>query len=217
MQTLSEENYLKAIFHLEKSGPPKVSVTQIAESLKVNPPSVIVMLRKLSEKFLIEYDKRQGARLSVEGRKVAVEVIRKHRLWEVFLHEKLGFGWEEIHDIAEQLEHVQHPELARRLDKYLGCPAFDPHGDPIPNEEGKMVDDPMLKLSDAALGQSYRVKSVADSSKSFLQFMEQMQIGLGTRIEILEKMEYDGSLLIYIQKRNKAVVSKGFSDNIWVS
>ena len=135
----------------------------------------------------------------------------------MFLHDKLGFGWEEIHDVAEQLEHVHHPDLARRLDKFLGFPAFDPHGDPIPNEEGKMADDPMVKLSEAPQGQSLRVKSVQDSSRPFLQFMEQLQIGLGTRIDVLEKLEFDGSLVILIQKKNKAVVSKAFCDQIWVS
>ena len=132
-QTFSEENYLKAIYHLEKQGHRKVSATAIAEELDNNPASVVDMLKRLSDKKLIQYDKNKGAVLTAAGQKVAVLIVRKHRLWEVFLHDKLGYSWDEVHDIAEQLEHIRDYDLPDRLDKFLGFPKYDPHGDPIPS------------------------------------------------------------------------------------
>ena len=127
MQTLSEENYLKIIYHLDKQGLKKITPTAIAEALNNNPASVVDMIKKLVEKKLLQYEKTKGVKLTEKGKDIAVLIVRKHRLWEVFLLEKLGYGWEEVHDIAEQLEHIQHAELADRLDKFLGLPKYDPH------------------------------------------------------------------------------------------
>src|ERR1051325_7291086 len=130
MQTLSEENYLKVIYHLEKQGLKKITPTAISESLNNNPASVVDMIKKLVDKKLLQYEKTKGVKLTEKGRNIAVLIVRKHRLREVFLLEKLGYGWDEVHDIAEQLEHIQNAELPDRLEKFLGYPQYDPHGDP---------------------------------------------------------------------------------------
>jgi len=139
MQTLSEENYLKIIYNLYKEGLAKITPTAIAEALSNNPASVVDMIKKLVDKELLQYEKSKGVKLTDKGTLIAISIVRKHRLWEAFLLEKLGYGWDEVHDIAEQLEHVHHPELADRLDKYLGFPQYDPHGDPIPRRTARQL------------------------------------------------------------------------------
>src|ERR1700722_4466455 len=138
MHTLSEENYLKVVYYLSLKEGEKISPTAIAESLDNNPASVIDMIKKLSDKKLIQYEKSKGVKLTEKGKKTALSIVRNHRLWEVFLLEKLGYAWDEVHDMAEQLEHIHHPGLADRLDKFLGFPQYDPHGDPIPKSNGKI-------------------------------------------------------------------------------
>ncbi len=162
-QTLSEENYLKAIYLIGKQGNDKASATAIAEALKNNPASVIDMIKKLAEKKLIQYDKSTGAKLTDKGLKASLLIVRKHRLWEVFLHDKLGYHWDEVHEMAEQLEHIRHDNLADRLEKYLGFPEYDPHGDPIPKSNGQMPLIPKKTLAEMEPGKTCQVVGVKDT------------------------------------------------------
>lgn len=215
MQTFSEENYLKAIYRLGAEGI-KISPTAIADALKHNPASVVDMLKKLRDKKLIHYDKRDGARLTAKGEKAATEVVRKHRLWEVFLLEKLGYHWDEVHDIAEQLEHVGDGELSARLDKFLGYPTYDPHGDPIPTPDGHIINKYTRPLSEMAINESRSVATIRDSSSPFLHYLQKLGIGIGTKIKMIEKIAFDNSLEIQIGNRKKITVSKKFGENILV-
>jgi DtxR family Mn-dependent transcriptional regulator len=214
-KTYSEENYLKAIYHIGKSES-KASLKAIADALENNPASVIDMLKKLQEKQLITYDKVQGAVLMPSGEAAALDIIRKHRLWEVFLVEKLQYGWDEVHDIAEQLEHIHDEQLAKKLDDFLGNPAFDPHGDPIPAHNGKMPVYANKRLSEVEIGESCKVGSVRDTSTPFLKYLKQLNVGLGTKIKVLEKMEFDQSLTIIINDGEPKTVTSKMTDNILV-
>ena len=181
MQTHSEENYLKAIYLLGKQGNDKVSITALASALGNNPASVIDMLKKLTEKKLIEYDKVIGAKLSETGNKTALLVIRRHRLWELFLQNKLGYTWDEVHEIAEQLEHVHHEKLADRLDEFLGFPQFDPHGEAIPDKNGHIENKQYIKLSECNPGDTIRLISVINTSADFLKFLNSRELRLGLK------------------------------------
>ncbi|MET1057116.1 MAG: metal-dependent transcriptional regulator [Pedobacter sp.] len=214
-KTYSEENYLKAIYHLGKSDN-KVSPKAIADALENNPASVIDMLKKLQDKDLISYDKVQGAILSHSGEAAALDIIRKHRLWEVFLVEKLQYGWDEVHAIAEQLEHIHDEQLAKKLDDFLGNPSFDPHGDPIPAQNGKMPVYASTRLSDTEADQLCKVGSVRDTSTAFLKYLKQLKVGLGSSIRVIEKMEFDQSMIISIDEGEPKTVSSKMTDNILV-
>jgi DtxR family transcriptional regulator, Mn-dependent transcriptional regulator len=215
--TLSEENYLKAIYHIGKQGNGKTSATAIAAALGNNPASVIVMIKKLVEKKLIQYDKTKGAKLTEKGLKVAFLIVRKHRLWEVFLHDSLGYQWDEVHDMAEQLEHVHRDDFADRLEKFLGYPEYDPHGDPIPKSDGQMPVIQRKTLAEIEPGKSCQVVGVKDTSTPFLQYLHQLNIGIGTRLKVLERIEFDGSIHLLSGKDIKITVSKKFVDNILVA
>ena len=214
-KTYSEENYLKAIYHLGKTEN-KVSPKAIADALENNPASVIDMLKKLQEKELITYDKTKGAFLSRTGEIAALDIIRKHRLWEVFLVDKLNYGWDEVHDIAEQLEHIHDDQLAKKLDDFLGNPAFDPHGDPIPGSNGKMPVYANILLSDIPVNQVCKVGSVRDTSPAFLKYLKQLDLGLGAQIRVLEKQEFDNSMVITINGGQQKTVSNKMTDHILV-
>jgi DtxR family Mn-dependent transcriptional regulator len=216
MPSLSEENYLKAIYSLSQSNEGKISLTAIAESLGNNPVSVIDMLRKLGDKKLLIYDKKKGAKLTEKGHKTAIDVVRKHRLWESFLVEKLGYGWDKVHEIAEQLEHVHDTELANRLEKFLGYPEFDPHGDPIPKANGKIARISKTQLSEIDSGKSCFVTAVKNTSSEFLQYLQKLEIGIGTRIKVVEKIPFDESVVIQIEKGSKTTISKKLSQSILV-
>jgi len=216
LHTLSEENYLKVIYHLALAGSEKVSPTAISEALGNNPASVVDMLKKLVDKHLIQYEKSLGVRLTDTGRQVALQVVRKHRLWEVFLLEKLGYTWDEVHEIAEQLEHIQHTDLADRLDKYLGFPRYDPHGDPIPKANGEMAAIYKTTLSEAALGSTCKVAGVKDTNPAFLQYLKKLEIGIGTAIVPVEKIPFDESMVINVGPGTLSTVSKLFADNLLV-
>jgi DtxR family Mn-dependent transcriptional regulator len=174
------------------------------------------MLKKLTEKELITYDKVDGAKLTERGNKAALTIIRNHRLWEVFLIEKLGYSWDVVHDIAEQLEHIKHPELANRLDKFLGYPDYDPHGDPIPKSNGEMPHTVTTPLSEIEVGKTCRVAAVKDTSTVFLQYLLQLPVSIGTKIKVLDKIAFDGSLNIQIGKDIKTMVSKKFAESLLV-
>jgi DtxR family Mn-dependent transcriptional regulator len=214
MQTFSEENYLKIIYNIDKQGVKKITPTAIAEAMDNNPASVIDMLKKLGDKKLLVYEKTKGAKLTPNGKAVAISVIRKHRLWEVFLLEKLGYGWDQVHDMAEQLEHIHYADLADKLDKFLGFPKYDPHGDPIPTANGEMVSMNRIMLEEANVGKTYKVVGVKDTSPEFLQYLKKLEIGIGTKITIKEKIPFDNSMVIMIEKNIQTTVSKIFSQNL---
>lgn len=216
MQTLSEENYLKIIYNLDKQGLTKITPTAIAEALNNNPASVVDMLKKLVDKKLLQYEKTKGVKLTDKGRNIAIMVVRKHRLWEVFLLEKLGYGWDEVHDIAEQLEHVHHEELADRLDKFLGQPLYDPHGDPIPQANGETAITYKTLLAEIEEGENCQVVAVKDTSPAFLQYLKKLEIGIGTKITLVEKIPFDNSIVILIGGNLKTTVSKIFAENLLV-
>lgn len=215
MVSLSEENYLKAIYHLTQDVE-KVTPTAIAKALDNNPASVIDMLKKLTEKKLISYDKIRGAKLTSSGIKAAMEIVRRHRLWEVFLLEKLGYKWGEVHNLAEQLEHIGDSELADRLDKFLGNPDYDPHGDPIPKADGKIAEISRTKLVEAELGKKYKVVAVKDDSAEFLSYLQKLGIGIGTKLKVIEKIPFDGSLVVQIEKGTNTTISHKFAENVLV-
>ncbi len=216
MQTFSEENYLKIIYNLDKQGLKKITPTAIAEALNNNPASVVDMIKKLSEKKLIQYEKTKGVKLTEKGRNIAVSIVRKHRLWEAFLVENLGYGWEQVHEIAEQLEHVHHPELADRLDKFLGYPKYDPHGDPIPKANGETALTYKTLLAEIEEGKTCRVVAVKDTSPSFLQYLKKLEIGIGTKLTLMEKIPFDNSIVILTGDKTKTTVSRIFAENLLV-
>lgn len=215
MFTRSEENYLKAIFHLEMDSKTGISTNAIAKKLDTKASSVTDMVKKLADKDLLVYKKYQGVSLTGKGKKIAARVIRKHRLWEVFLVEKLDFSWDEVHDVAEQLEHIQSPKLIHQLDAFLGNPKTDPHGDPIPDADGNFHNIEKRLLSSLAEGESGVCVGVDDSSSDFLQYLDKNQISLGKRIEVLSKEPFDGSLIIKVEK-NQLSISHKISTNIYI-
>ncbi|MCY2686632.1 metal-dependent transcriptional regulator [Salinimicrobium sp. TH3] len=215
MFSLSEENYLKAIFHLERKYAGGVSTNALAEEMETKASSVTDMVKKLSEKDLVKYRKYQGVHLSEKGKRTAIEVIRKHRLWEVFLVEKLNFSWDEVHDIAEQLEHIKSEKLTDELDKFLGHPKRDPHGDPIPDGDGNFRISNKMLLADLEEGQAGICVGVKDSSTEFLRYLDKNEITLGKAIKIVQREEYDESLLIKINDKDLRI-SKTISKNLFV-
>ena len=196
--TLSEENYLKAIFHLFNENNEEVSTNAIAEAMATKASSVTDMLKKWADKKLINYRKYQGVTLTPKGRQKAIAIVRKHRLWEVFLVEKLHFSWDEVHEIAEELEHIQSDKLIERLDKFLGYPEKDPHGDPIPNKEGVIENSIKILLSDLNEGDKGVCAAVKNTSKEFLVYLNKMHIALGNEIEVISKEPFDNSMQILV-------------------
>ena len=213
--TRSEENYLKAVFHLSRGGSEAVSTNAIAKQMETKPSSVTDMVRRLSETGLLHYKKYQGVTLSAEGRLLALSVIRKHRLWEVFLVEKLEFSWDEVHEVAEQLEHIKSEKLIDKLDELLDFPQFDPHGDPIPGKDGKLPSDETHLLSNMPLETRGICVGVKDSSSSFLKFLEKNQIALGHQIELLDREEFDHSLHVKVDGR-PMYLSHQIASNLYV-
>lgn len=213
--SLSEENYLKSIFHLEQMSQGSVSTNEIAEKMETKASSVSDMIRKLSEKNLVDYIKYQGVTLTKQGRETALRVIRKHRLWEVFLVEKLNFQWDEVHDIAEELEHIESEELITRLDAFLGYPKFDPHGDPIPDENLNLKKIEKYLLSELKVGQKAICVGVHESDDSFLKYLDRNKISIGSQITVQEKEGFDGSMNILVSD-NSHFISKKIAENIYV-
>ena len=216
MHSFTEENYLKAIYHLSEGNTMAVSTNQIAEMTSTKAASVTDMLKKLAEKKLINYIKYQGVTLTGTGVNAAVNIIRKHRLWEVFLVEKLGFKWDEVHDIAEELEHINSETLINRLDDFLGNPAADPHGDPIPDRSGLIKHKKLVKISDMHPGESGTVSGVSEHSSVFLKLLEKMGLTLGTKIIVSELIEFDGSIMLTIDQKTERTISREVAKNILV-
>lgn len=217
MQSFTEENYLKTIYYLATRQAGEVSTNALAEMTATKAASVTDMLKKLSDKQLIHYKKYQGVRLTEEGERLALQVIRRHRLWEVFLVEKLGFGWDAVHEIAEELEHVRSAELVSRLDTFLGCPQFDPHGDPIPTPTGDMPETGYRKLSDAIAGDNVRLMAVLEHSTEFLQHLDHSDLTLGCTVTVSEINAFDKSVLVTIDSGRAVFVSYEVAKNLLVN
>ena len=201
MITLTEENYLKAILSISLNEGGKVSTNAISKEIGTSAASVSDMIKKLQEKNLINYQKYQGLELSKEGKKKAINILRKHRLWETFLVNNLKFNWGEVHELAEQLEHIKSPELFDRLDSYLGFPKFDPHGEPIPSKKGIIPSRNTIPLNKLKLKTKGIVLGVTLDDKSFLDYLTQLKISIGTNIELLERISFDKSLSIKIEEK----------------
>ncbi|MDP5169064.1 MAG: metal-dependent transcriptional regulator [Bacteroidia bacterium] len=214
--SLAEENYLKTIFALSIDGKP-VNTRAIAQQLSAKDSSVTDMLKKLSAKGLLEYVKYRGVDLSANGHSAALSVIRRHRLWEVFLVQKLGFRWDEVHNIAEQLEHVQSSLLMERMEEFLGFPEVDPHGDPIPNRLGQMPRQTQTLLSEAGSGKALTIVRVKDDSSEFLQYLDASGLGIGKELTIVARIAYDGSMQLSLSDGKDVHISKKVSDQILVS
>jgi len=218
--SFTEENYLKAIWALQQrseSGGAGASVNDIAARASTKPATVTDMLRKLSEKGLIRYEKYRPVHLTEEGTAHALGVLRKHRLWETFLHSTLGFSWDEVHEVAEQLEHIQSPKLIERLDAFLGHPRFDPHGDPIPDAGGTLAPMPSLTLAAVAVGTACRIVAVRDGDSAFLQQLEKLGLRLGANVVVEERLAYDGSLGMRVEKgKNEVWVSEKMASGVLV-
>ncbi|MDB4752203.1 metal-dependent transcriptional regulator [Winogradskyella sp. KYW1333] len=215
MITLSEENYLKAIYHLERQMGGAVSTNAIADKMETKASSVTDMVKKLADKDYIIYKKYQGVSLTAKGNKTAANVVRKHRLWEVFLVEKLNFSWDEVHDVAEQLEHIKSPKLINELDVFLEFPTHDPHGDPIPDKDGNISKLDKISLSKVALNDLCTCVGVIDSSAEFLKYLDKHKIALGTQIKVIEKESFDESMTIVIHN-SELNISKTVANNIYV-
>ncbi|MEZ4940940.1 MAG: metal-dependent transcriptional regulator [Saprospiraceae bacterium] len=216
MISQAEENYLKAIFKISEKEAKAATTNAIAAEMQTTAASVTDMLKRLAEKNLIDYEKYRGVQLTPEGNKLATALIRKHRLWEVLLVEKLGFAWDEVHELAEQLEHVQGNGLVDRLDEFLGHPKFDPHGDPIPDAEGRWSFRQQVLLGTLKVGDHAVVTGVDDHSAAFLQYLDQMHLALGAQLELLERFPYDQSLRIRTGNGQEIVLSEKVGQNLYV-
>ena len=213
--TFSEDNYLKTIYHLKTIIDSEVSTNAIAEKTETKASSVTDMLKKLADKGLVNYKKYQGVSLTENGRLAAKMIVRKHRLWEVFLVEKLDFSWDEVHDIAEQLEHIQSDKLINRLDDFLNNPTEDPHGDPIPDVHGKIIKIEKQLLSELTENQRGICVGVKDTSSEFLKYLDKQGIALGSEIAILSIEEFDKSLRIKVGT-NERTISHKIAGNLFV-
>ncbi len=212
----TEENYLKAIYNLMKIQPKGVSTKSIGDLLKIKPPTVSDMLKKLGGKKLIKYARYKGVTLTKEGEKIALKIIRKHRLWETFLVEHFKFKWDEVHNIAEQLEHIDAPKLVDRLDEYLGYPQFDPHGDPIPDKDGVISKRYDKTLDQVNEGEKVTMVGVKDHSSQFLQYLDENKFVLGTEIILLQVVQYDKSCLVKLTNKKKMNLSYQVCKNLLV-
>ncbi|HNR16142.1 MAG TPA: metal-dependent transcriptional regulator [Chitinophagaceae bacterium] len=211
----SEENYIKAIFHLQKQDG-TVTTNELANELKTKPASVTDMMKKLKAKKLLNYQPYQGFRLNNDGTKVALGIIRRHRLWEYFLAEKLKFTWDEVHEVAEDLEHVSNKKLIDKLDEFLGFPRTDPHGDPIPDANGKIEISRKICITELPLHTVAIVSSVSDQSSEILELLEHKKITIGTKVEVKKKFDFDKSMEIRIGRQPVFTISDRLAQNIFV-
>ncbi len=216
MYSYTEENYLKAIYKLQELKGEAINTNSIASAMDTKAASVTDMIKKLSDKKLLKYQKYKGVQLTETGKRIAIDTVRKHRLWETFLHNKLSFTWDEVHEIAEQLEHIRSKDLVDRLDKYLGYPTHDPHGDPIPMSNGVIKTSNFILLSEMAAGESGIISGVVNHSSLFLQHLQKNELILGKNIRVLEIHDFDLSLQIEIEKKKNIQVSNEVARNILV-
>jgi DtxR family Mn-dependent transcriptional regulator len=211
----SKENYLKAIFHLQQEQA-SVSTNSLAQALQTKAASVTDMLIKLKAQKLLHYEKYKGVKLTAEGRKVAILIIRKHRLWEYFLVQKLGFGWEEVHEMAEELEHVTSKKLVDRLEEFLGFPETDPHGDPIPDLQGKMPVNKLVNLADVPVGTFCTLSNIGDQTIEIMELLNHKNILIATKIEVKKKFSFDNSIEIKLKNQPVFTISGQLAKNLFV-
>jgi len=214
MNTFTEENYLKAIFKYSAKNKEGVSTNVIADELNTKASSVTDMIKKLSDKKLVLYKKYKGVTLTEKGKKIAISIIRNHRLWEVFLVEKLNFKWDEVHDLAEELEHINSEKLTDQLEIFLEHPKYDPHGDPIPDKDGNVFHHKDVTLSDLSNNQKGIVVGVKEHSSSYLKYLESINLLLGSEIKVNEVIEFDQSMNVSINKGGKTIISHQASKNL---
>lgn len=217
MVSQAEENYLKALFHLtnEIQEKTEAGTNELAESLDITPSTANNMLKKLKEKDLVSYEKYGKITLTEKGRSLAVEIVRKHRLWETFLYEKLNFAWDEVHEVAEQLEHIKSAKLVEQLEKFLDFPEIDPHGDPIPNAKGEIKLMKRKTLAEIEVGKTCKLIAVKDNSSSFLQYVVKLGLGLSRKIKIISRQDFDGLMEIEVNKVRSSI-SKKVAQNLFV-
>ncbi|CAH0999101.1 Iron-dependent repressor IdeR [Neolewinella maritima] len=215
MATPTEENYLKALLALTDAEG-KASVSGLGQALGVSTPSVTSMVRKLHERGLVEYARYQPLRLTPAGRKAAALVVRKHRLTEMFLVDMMGFGWEEVHNIAEQVEHVDSPSFFARMDKLMGHPKFDPHGSPIPDTEGSIHDLDHRRLDECAVGETVTISGLNHSSNDFLHYLNDRDLSLHTELTVVAREAYDGSLTVSYVGHPREVLSQVVASKLLV-
>lgn len=214
--SFTEENYLKNIFHLNFNVDENVSTNAIAEVLNTKAASVTDMLKKLSEKELVNYEKYQGVTLTKIGKQQALTVIRKHRLWEFFLVEKLNFNWDEVHDIAEELEHINSEKLINRLEEFLNFPKTDPHGDPIPDKNGVLKSQELIPVSKLKVGDNGLISGVREHSTEFLKYLDKTGLILGESLNIIEIINFDGSVMVLI-KGKQQMISREVANNLLIA
>ncbi len=216
MISLTEENYLKAIYHLSEAGKKEVLTNELAEAMHTKAASATDMIKKLAAKDYLSYEKYHGVNITQQGRALALSVIRKHRLWETFLVQTLGFKWDEVHEVAEQLEHIQSPLLIEKLDKLLGFPKVDPHGDPIPDIHGKIKSLQKVMLASLKPGATTLIVAVKDSDSQLLKYLDKIGARPGIKISVVGIEEYDGSMEVMIGEQ-KFFLSKEVAENILVT
>lgn len=213
--SVAEENYIKAIYHLQQEAG-NVTTNELAAELHTKAASVTDMLKKLKAKKMLNYEKYQGFRLSAEGRRVALGIVRKHRLWEYFLVEKLQFGWDEVHEVAEELEHVSSKKLIDKLDAFLEFPKFDPHGDPIPDSSGRMAAQKQINLIDLPANEPATIASVGSQSSELLELLKHKHLGIGTVIEVKRQFAFDHSIEIKIKGQTAFTISQQLAQALFV-
>ncbi len=213
--TISEENYIKVIYHLSLVSPKGVNTNAIAGMLDTKASSVTDMMKKLSDKDLVSYQKYQGVTLTEKGFHSAKMIVRKHRLWEVFLVDKLGFSWDEVHEIAEELEHIKSEQLINKLDAFLGFPAADPHGDPIPDAKGVIKKIEKQLLAEVEINAAFHCVGVKDSSTDFLKYLDKQKIALGSVVKVIDKEDFDDTLTVEIDGK-RLTISNKIANNLYV-
>lgn len=214
--SIAEENYIKAIWRLQKDQQ-NVTTNELSDELQTKPASVTDMLKRLTEKKLLNYQPYYGVKLTADGKKLALSIIRRHRLWEFFLVNKLQFNWDEVHVIAEELEHVGSQELIDRLDQFLGYPKVDPHGDPIPDKTGKVLQLKQTRLSDWPLHETAKVSGVDNQSAEMLELLRHNKISIGSKLELKRKFDFDGSVEIKMGRQTAFTISKQVAQNLFVT
>ncbi|WP_448699679.1 metal-dependent transcriptional regulator [Mucilaginibacter sp. AW1-3] len=217
MNSYTEENYLKSIYHLSSADEESVSTNSIAGALNTKAASVTDMLKKLADKQLINYTKYQGVSLTEDGKAIAINIVRKHRLWEFFLVEKLQFKWDEVHELAEELEHIASVELVDRLDKFLEYPKYDPHGDPIPDNKGRIKSNELKPIAQLALNSTAIIMGVREHAPAFLQYLDKLQLTIGKKIQVTDIISYDQSVVLNINDHSSVTISREVAKNILVS
>jgi len=213
--SVAEENYIKAIYHLQQTDG-NVTTNELAAELHTKAASVTDMLKKLKAKKLLNYEKYQGFRLSADGRKMALNIVRKHRLWEYFLVEKLHFGWDEVHEVAEELEHISSKKLVDKLDAFLDYPKFDPHGDPIPDSTGKMAAQKQINLIDLGINETAEIVAVGSQSTELLELLSHKNLSIGTVLEIKKRFSFDHSIEIKIKGQSPFIISQQLAQALFV-